>query len=604
MGRRFTVVEERDRRSLRSKESLDIVKRLMSYLKEDKIFVFLAIFFTAASTIFDIFTPWILGLGVTSIFNSITNGTGIDYSYLIRIILILGALYITSSLFLLLRGRMLVKATQNMTYRLREDLSRKVKKLPLSYLDQHKVGDLLSRMTNDMDSIGNNMRQNIAQIISAFVTIIGILIMMFSIEIRLTLVALISLPLSGLITGLVASKSQHHFRKKSSTLGKLDGYLEEMVSGQEVVKSYTFEEVAIKEFQEINKELYQASYKSQFISGLIMPLTSFVSNIGYVIITVLGGILVLNNALTIGAIQAFIQYSRKINQPISQMAEVVSSLQSAIAAAGRIFQVLDAEEEAPVTNREDLPEHCCGEVSFENVFFGYNEDEMVIQDFSLEVNSGETIAIVGPTGAGKTTLINLLMRFYDVNKGSIKIDGTDIREIPRDDLRNIFGMVLQDTWLFSDTIFANIAYGKPGATMEDVVKAAKATFADNFIRTLPEGYDTIIHEDGSSISSGQRQLLTIARALVSDPDILILDEATSSVDTRTEKLIQKAMDELMKGRTNFVIAHRLSTIVGADKILVLQNGNIVEQGSHEELIAKQGEYYNLYNAQFDEEESA
>lgn len=597
------AIDEKDRRNLLSDESKKTFRRLMKYLRPDRKLVFLSIFFTAASTVFDIFTPWILGLGTTSIFNSVKAGRSIDYQYLLKIIGILLALYITSSLFLLLRGRLLNQATQRTIFRLREDLSHKIKRLPLSYLDGHAVGDLLSRMTNDMESIGSTMRQNIAQIISAIVTIIGILIMMFSIEYRLTIIVLISLPISGFITAKIASISQVHFRNKSHRLGNLDGYIEEMVSGQEVVKSYTFEDQAKVEFNEINETLFDASYHAQFISSLIMPLTHLVSNITYVFIAVFGGYLVMNQGITIGAIQAFIQYSRKINQPISSMAEVVSTLQSAIAAASRIFRILDEEEEEPVEDPVPLV-NCCGNIEFKDVNFSYVEDEPVIEDFNLKVNSGETIAIVGPTGAGKTTLINLLMRFYDVDSGSITIDGIDIRDIDRGKLRENFGMVLQDTWLYTDTIANNIAYGKEDATREEIVEAAKATYCDYFIRTLSNGYDTVIHEEGTSLSQGQRQLLTIARALVTDPNILILDEATSSVDTRTEKLIQKAMDKLMKGRTNFVIAHRLSTIVGADKILVLKDGNIIEQGSHEELMKLHGFYYELYNAQFDQPEIA
>lgn len=592
------IVSEKDRRDLRSKESRAILKRLTGYLKEDKWPMFFAIFFTTSSTIFDIFTPWILGLGITSIFDSLSNGLALDYAYLTKITLILSALYISSALFLLLRGRILVRVTQKMIYTLREQLSLKIKKLPLSYLDSKSTGDLLSRMTNDMDSIGSNLSQNIARIISAIVTISGILIMMLYIEPRLTIISLITLPISAFVTGKIASRSQDYFRNKSKKLGQLNGYIEEIVSGQEVVKSYTFEKAAESEFKDINDKLYHASYRAQFISGLIMPLMGFISNLGYVAVAVIGGYMVFNGTLLIGAIQAFIQYSRKLNQPISQMAEVVASLQSAIAAAGRIFQVLDQEEE-PEIEVKNYPKHFKGQVSFNDVCFSYDKKTPVIQNFSLDVKSGQTIAIVGPTGAGKTTLINLLLRFYDIDKGSITIDGVDIQSIPRDVLRDTFGMVLQDTWLFTDTIRANIAYGKPQATEEEIISAAKTTFADNFIRTLPKGYDTIIQEDGTGISSGQRQLLTIARALVSNPDILILDEATSSVDTRTEKLIQKAMDKLMIGRTNFVIAHRLSTIVEADKILLLQDGNIVEQGSHRELLEKKGQYYNLYNSQFD-----
>ena len=598
---RLKGVTERDRRSLRSADSRRIMKRLIGYLNQDKLPMALAILFTATATIIDIFTPWILGLGITNIYNSIKSGAGIDYGYLNRIALILLAMYVTSSIFYFFRGRILVKITQKTVFTLRKEFSEKIQRLPVAYLDRFTVGDLLSRMTNDMESVVNNMRQNIAQIISAVVTIIGTLAMMLYIEPRLTVISLIVLPVSALVTAKIAGISQRYFRAKSHDMGRVDGYMEEIISAQEVVKSFTFEERAISEFNEINDALYGNAYMAQFVSGEIMPLMGFISNLGYVAIAVYGGFLVLNGAITLGAIQAFFQYSRKLNQPISGMAEVVGALQSAISAADRIFHVLDAEEEEEAADPVALKE-LKGEVTFENVRFGYEKNQVVIDDFSLHVRPGETVAIVGPTGAGKTTLINLLMRFYEPDGGHISVDGVDIRRLSRDELRRHFGMVLQDTWLFSGSIKDNIAYGKEDATEDEIRAAAKATYADNFIRTLPKGYDEIITESGSEISQGQRQLLTIARALISDPDILILDEATSSVDTRTEKLIQKAMDRLMHGRTNFVIAHRLSTIVGADVILVLKDGNIVEQGTHDSLMAQKGEYYELYHSQFEGKE--
>ena len=594
-------VSEGDRRSLKSKDSRRIIKRLFGYLNQDKLPMFLVVFFTTAATVFDIFTPWILGLGITSLYDSVKAGLAVDYDYLGKIILILVILYCLSSVFYFVRGRMLVKVTQKMVYTLRKELSEKIERLPVAYLDQFTVGDLLSRMVNDMESIVSNMRQNIAQTISAAVTIIGTLSMMLYIEPRLTIISLIVLPTSAFVTAKIAGISRRFFRKKSHELGRIDGYMEEIISSEEVVKSFTFEEKALEEFDEINEKLYENSYKAQFVSSEIMPLMNFISNLGYVAIAVFGGYLVYAGRITVGAIQAFFQYSRKLNQPINGMAEVVGALQSAISAADRVFRVLDAEEETEAENPVAI-EKVEGAVTFDHVHFGYMPEQEIIKDFNLKVNPGETVAIVGPTGAGKTTLINLLLRFYEVDRGAITVDGVDIRNFTRSDLRSHFGMVLQDTWLFTGSVYDNIAYGKDGATEEEIVSAAKATYVDNFIRTLPEGYRTKITESGSEISQGQRQLLTIARALISDPDILILDEATSSVDTRTEKLIQKAMDRLMHGRTNFVIAHRLSTIVGADTILVLDKGNIVEQGSHDELMAKKGEYYNLYRSQFEGKE--
>ena len=594
-------VAEQDRRSLRSKDSRRIIKRLFGYLNQDKLPMFLVVFFTTAATTFDIFTPWILGLGITSLYHSVKAGLAVDYDYLGKITLILVVLYCLSSAFYFVRGRMLVKVTQKMVYTLRKELSEKIERLPVSYLDQFTVGDLLSRMVNDMESIVSNMRQNISQTISAVVTIIGTLSMMLYIEPRLTVISLIVLPTSAFVTAKIAGISQRYFRQKSHEMGRIDGYMEEIISSEEVVKSFTFEEKALEEFDDINGKLYENAYKAQFISSEIMPLMDFISNLGYVAIAVFGGYLVYAGSITVGAIQAFFQYSRKLNQPINGMAEVVGALQSAISAADRVFRVLDGEEEIEADNPVSL-EKVEGAVTFDHVHFGYTPDQEIIKDFNLRVKPGETVAIVGPTGAGKTTLINLLLRFYEVDRGAITVDGVDIRKFKRKDLRRHFGMVLQDTWLFSGTLYDNIAYGKENATEKDIVAAAKATYVDNFIRTLPEGYQTKITESGSEISQGQRQLLTIARALISDPDILILDEATSSVDTRTEKLIQKAMDRLMHGRTNFVIAHRLSTIVGADTILVLDKGNIVEQGSHDALMAKKGEYYKLYRSQFEGKE--
>jgi ATP-binding cassette subfamily B protein len=487
---------------------------------------------------------------------------------------------------------------QKTVYKMRKDISEKLARLPLKFYDSHAHGEILSRITNDVDNISNTLQQSITQLISSLVTLIGVIVMMLTISPIMTLITFVTLPLSFIITVAVAKKSQKYFAAQQKSLGQLNAHVEEMFSGHKIIKAYSREEKSIKEFEQINEELYSSGWKAQFISGIIMPLLSFVSNIGYVLICVVGGVLASAKKLEIGDIQAFIQYSRQFNQPITQTANIANILQSTVASAERVFEILDEPEEESDESATDLINNVQGQVEFSNVTFGYSKDSVLIKDMNIRVEKGQTVAIVGPTGAGKTTLVNLLMRFYDISGGKITIDGQDIMSMKRNSVRSIFGMVLQDTWLFSGTIKENIAYSNKDATFEQIVKAAQTAYADHFIRTLPQGYDTLINEQANNISQGQKQLLTIARAVLADPKILILDEATSSVDTRTERLIQKAMIELMKGRTNFVIAHRLSTIQGADLILVMNNGSIIEKGTHTELLEKKGFYAQMYYSQF------
>lgn len=546
------------------------------------------------------------------------HGPKIDFNYIGRIVLILIGLYIISAIFGYIQQYVMAGVAQNTVLDMRNDVNEKLNKLPLKYFDSRTHGEILSRVTNDLDTVANTLQQSITQLITSVVTIIGVVIMMLTISPWLTLVTIATLPLSVIITMSVAKKSQKFFAAQQKELGELNGHVEEMYTGHKIVKAFGHEDKAVKEFDEINEKLYNVGWKAQFISGIIMPLMGFVNNIGYVLVSVVGGIFVTKGRITVGDIQAFIQYSRQFGQPIVQTANIANVLQSTVAAAERVFEILDEIEELP--NKADaklidlekdvimekLPGQkepkviapLKGEVKFENVKFGYKETVTLMENMNIDVKQGQTIAIVGPTGAGKTTLVNLLMRFYEIQGGKISVDGVDIRDFKRGELRTMFGMVLQDTWLFNGSIKDNIAYSKKGATFEEVVRAAKAAHADHFIRTLPEGYDTILNEEASNISQGQKQLLTIARAILADPSILILDEATSSVDTRTEVQIQKAMNNLMKGRTSFVIAHRLSTIRDADLILVMNNGSIIEQGNHHELLEKGGFYADLYNSQF------
>ena len=492
----------------------------------------------------------------------------------------------------------MASVAQKTVYTLREEAEAKISRLPLKYFDGTTTGETLSRVVNDVDNISTTLQQSLTQLITSIVTIIGVIIMMLTISPVMTLILLCTLPLSGIIAVLVAKKSQGFFGGQQKSLGDLSGHVEEMYNGHEVVKAFGHEAKAKEEFREINEKLYESSWKAQFISGVIMPLMNFVNNMGYVLISVVGGIFVTKAYITVGDIQAFIQYARQFSQPITQTANIANIIQSTIASAERVFELLDEDEEVPEVENPRVIEYPKGHVSFEHVDFGYRANHLLIKDMNIEVKPGQTIAIVGPTGAGKTTLINLLMRFYEINGGCIKIDGVDITQMTRSDLHSMFGMVLQDTWLFNGTIQDNIGYGREGATKEEIIQAAKAAHADHFIRTLPKGYETELNEEGTNISQGQKQLLTIARAILANPSILILDEATSSVDTRTEVFIQRAMETLMEGRTSFVIAHRLSTIKDADLILVMNKGTVIEQGNHEQLLEKGGFYADLYNSQF------
>ncbi|MFD1863118.1 ABC transporter ATP-binding protein [Planococcus chinensis] len=578
------------------------LKRLLAYLKPRR--TRLTIVFLAAilSTVFTIVGPMIMGMAITELFEGAYGeirgepGASIDFGTIGELLLLLAGLYLFSSAFMYLQQYLMSTVAQDTVYDLRENVSAKLERLPLKYYDQTAKGETLSRVTNDIDTIGTTLQQSLTLFITSFVTIIGITAMMLVISPLLTVIAIASLLLSVFVIRPILKRSQKQFADQQRTLGELNGHIEEMYTGHPVVKAFGHEEKAIQRFNETNEQLYEAGQRAQFMSGIIMPLMQFIGNFSYVLVSVVGGILVTQGRISIGDIQAFITYTRQFTQPVMQTANIANIIQSTIAAAERVFELLDEGEEIKETGVAHL-ERARGAVSFEHVDFGYG-DKLLIEDMNISVKPGQTVAIVGKTGAGKTTLINLLMRFYELNAGTIRIDGLDTRDLSRDELRQSFGMVLQDTWLFNGTIRDNIAYGKMGATEEEIVAAADAAHADHFIRTLPEGYDTVLNEEASNISQGQKQLLTIARAILSDPPIMILDEATSSVDTRTEVLIQKAMERLMKERTSFVIAHRLSTIRGADLILVMDNGRVIEQGTHTELLDKNGFYADLYNSQF------
>lgn len=529
---------------------------------------------------------------------------GIDFNSIGQILLFSLGLYILSAIFYYLQGFIMVGITQKTIFKLREDFSQKIDRLPMKFFDQNTHGEILSRVTNDIDTISNTLQQSLTQIVMSIVTIVGIIVMMLSISFWLTLVTFLTLPTSAFIAAMIAKRSQKEFKANQLELGNMNSHVEEMYAGQPIIQAYNQQEVSIEKFDKINKRLYSASWKSQFVSSVIMPLLMFVGNLGYVAIAVLGGLLTNNGMLSIGSIQAFMQYSRSFNQPIIDIANMFNTLQSTAAGAERVFILLDEAKEIPDTDKPDTIKDIKGEIDFKNVDFSYSPDKELIKNLNLDIKAGHTIAIVGPTGAGKTTLVNLLMRFYEIQKGGIYIDNHNIVDLKRSDLRSQFGMVLQDTWLFNGTIRENIAYGNDEAKEEEIIAAAKAAYVDNFVRTLPNGYDTIINEEASNISSGQKQLITIARAILKNPPILILDEATSNVDTRTEVLIQNAMDNIMKGRTSFVIAHRLSTIKNAHYILVMNHGSIIETGNHKELLAKGGFYNDLYISQFANSELA
>ena len=586
----------------KAKDFKGTLRRLLAYLQPFRPQL-IAIFCAAIlSTVFMIVGPKIMGNAITELFEGIyakmkgVPGAAVNFEAIAHMLLLLGGLYLVSSLFSYIQQYMMASVAQKTVYRLREDVNEKLEKLPLKYYDGRPNGETLSRVTNDIDTIGSTLQQSVTQFITSFVTIIGIIIMMLTISPLLTLIAMISLPLSVFVIRPFLKKSQKHFANQQKTLGQLNGHIEEMYTGHQVVKAFGHEKNAIAEFDVVNEQLYEAGRRAQFISGIIMPMMAFIGNLSYVFICIAGGILVTKRAISIGDIQAFITYSRQFTQPIAQTANIANIIQATIAAAERVFELLDEEEEIPEKNIHRLM-NAKGAVTFEHVDFGYG-DERLIENMNICVSPGQTVAIVGPTGAGKTTLINLLMRFYELNGGTITIDGIDTRDLPRGDLRKTFGMVLQDTWLFNGTIRDNLAYGKSDATEEEIIQAAQAAYADHFIRTLPDGYDTVLNEEASNISQGQKQLLTIARAVLANPPIMILDEATSSVDTRTEALIQRAMNRLMEGRTSFVIAHRLSTIRDADLILVMDQGKVIEQGTHQELLEANGFYADLYNSQF------
>lgn len=560
--------------------------------------------FAIVGTVFNIVGPKILGKATTELFNGLVakvNGTGgIDFDKIGKILLWTLGLYLCSAAFSFVQGFIMTGISNDVSYSLRKDITGKMNRLPMKYYESRTYGEVLSRITNDVDTLQQGLNQSITQLITSVTTLIGVFIMMLSINVWMTLCALLILPCSMFIISKVMKRSQKYFRQQQKYLGDVNGQVEEVYAGQNIVKAFNKEDAVMATFEETNKKLYESGWKSQFFSGMMMPIMQFVGNIGYVMVALLGGFMTIKGAIEVGDIQSFFQYIRNFTQPVQQIAQVTNMMQSAAAASERVFEFLEEEEEEqtvehPVTLENGVEGH----VTFEHVSFGYRPDQIIIKDFSEQVQPGQKIAIVGPTGAGKTTLVKLLMRFYDVNSGRILIDGHDIREFDRRNLRECFGMVLQDTWLFNGTIMENIRYGRLDATDEEVIAAAKAAHAHRFIQTLPEGYNTVLNEEASNVSQGQKQLLTIARAILADNRLLILDEATSSVDTRTEERIQKAMDNLMKGRTSFVIAHRLSTIKDADVILVMKDGDIIEQGNHEELLAMNGFYANLYNSQFE-----
>lgn len=588
----------------KAKDFKGTVKKLLGYMGRYKAAVGIVLIFAVGSTLFSIIGPKILGKATTELFNGLVakvGGTGgINFTRIGEILLLLLGMYVLSACFSFIQGWVMTNVSQKVCYNFRREISEKINRMPMKYFETRTVGEVLSRITNDVDTLGMSFNQSITQLITSVTTLIGVLVMMLSISPLMTLIALVIMPISVLLISLVVKFSQKYFVTQQNYLGRINGQVEEVYSGHSIVRAFNREKTVLDEFNKTNEVLYRSAWKSQFLSGLMQPVMAFVGNLGYVAVAVVGSVLAVNGTIKVGDIQAFIQYVKSFTQPITQMAQVSNMLQSMVAAAERVFEFLEEEEEDTEAANPVKLERAEGAVSFGHVQFGYNPDKIIIHDFSCEVKPGQMVAIVGPTGAGKTTMVKLLMRFYDVSKGCIKLDGHDIKDFSRGELRENFGMVLQDTWLFKGTIMENIRYGRLDATDEEVVAAAKAAHAHHFIQTLPGGYQMELNEDASNVSQGQRQLLTIARAILADNRVMILDEATSSVDTRTEVRIQKAMNNLMKGRTSFVIAHRLSTIKDADMILVMKDGDIIEQGNHEDLLAQGGFYADLYNSQFEE----
>lgn len=587
----------------KAKDFKGTLKKLLHYMSVFKVQMAFIVIFAICGTVFDIVGPKILGKATTEIYNGlvskVSGGSGMDFGRIGQILLMTLGLYLISALCSFIQGYLMTGVSQKTTYRLRKEISEKINRMSMNYFDTKPVGEVLSRVTNDIDTLGQSLNQSATQMITSVTTLIGVLAMMLSISPLMTLATLVILPVSMILISFVMKHSQKYFRGQQEYLGNVNGQVEEIYSGHNIIKAFNKEEDVIREFDTTNDRLYDSAWRSQFFSGMMMPIMQFIGNLGYVVVAILGGFLAIRKTIEVGDIQSFIQYVKRFTQPIQQIAQVANMLQMTAAASERVFEFLEEEEEDQTVEHPVSVENLEGNVSFDHVHFGYNADKIIVNDFSAEVKEGQKIAIVGPTGAGKTTMIKLLMRFYDVNSGAIKIDGHDVRDFNRSELREMFGMVLQDTWLFNGSIRDNIKYGKLDATDEEVIQAAKAAHVHQFVKTLPGGYDMELNEEANNVSQGQKQLLTIARAILADPKILILDEATSSVDTRTEVLIQKAMDNLMKGRTSFVIAHRLSTIRDADMILVMKDGDIVEQGNHEELLAKGGFYADLYNSQFE-----
>ncbi|QEZ70658.1 ABC transporter ATP-binding protein [Paraclostridium bifermentans] len=590
----------------KAKDFKGTMKNLFNYLKPYRISIFIVVIFAIGSSAFSIVGPKVLGKATTEIFEGLIRkvsnqgNAGIDFNYIGKVLLILLGLYVISALFSFVQSFIVSGISQKVSYKLRKEISEKINRMPLKYFDKRTHGEVLSRITNDIDTLSQNLNQIMTQIITAVTTLIGVLIMMLSISWQMTIASLLILPISMIIIGFIVKNSQSHFKSQQKYLGHVNGQVEETYGGHNIVKAFNREDAAIAEFNELNDKLYESAWKSQFLSGMMMPMMTFIGNLGYVLVSILGGYFTIKKTIQVGDILSFIQYVRSFNQPIAQTAQVANIMQSMAAAAERAFEFLDEEEEIQVSDHPVSVENIKGDVSFDHVNFGYSEDKIIINDFTTNIKAGQKVAIVGPTGAGKTTVVKLLMRFYDVNKGAILIDGKNINDFNRADLRSLFGMVLQDTWLFNGSIMENIRYSKLNATDEEVIEASKAAHVHHFVKTLPAGYSMELNEEASNVSQGQKQLLTIARAILADPKILILDEATSSVDTRTEVLIQKAMENLMEGRTSFIIAHRLSTIKDADLILVMKDGDIIEQGSHEELLKADGFYASLYNSQFED----